>query len=316
MYYITKKKLRELSQQNTYVKSIYRKLNTIKTNGMAFINDEVFAQIKYKENTGKTLNLNDPQYFNEKLWWLKINYRTPLMTQCSDKVLVRDYISQIGLKSLLNDVQGVYDQFDEIPFEELRGKFFIKCNHVSGINTIYDSNNKSEFNFKSSSNYFNQALKMNYYYQSREWNYKNIKPKIIVEKFIESHSTLLDYRFLCFHGEVKLIFVDINTASKSGEHNPYAKRNVYDRNFVLQDFSVGREGFDPKLVEKPEELSLMIQYAEKIAAPFTFCRVDLYNTRGEIKFGEITFYPGGATQQFSSREKELEVGGWINLNKT
>lgn len=316
MYYITKKKLRKLSQENTYFKSIYLKLNKIKTTGIAFINDEIFAQIKYKENTGKTLNLENPQSFNEKLWWLKINYRIPLMTICSDKVLVRDYLSQIGLDLLLNDIQGVYDKFDEIPFNELQGKFFIKCNHVSGINTIYDSKNKSEFDFKKTNDLFSQALKMNYYYQSREWNYKNIKPKIIVEKFIESQSALLDYRFLCFHGKVKLIFVDINTASQSGEHNPCAQRNVYDKNFVLQDFSVGRKGFDPDLVEKPKELNLMIEYAEKISTPFIFCRVDLYNNQGEIKFGEVTFYPGGATQQFSSEEKDLEVGSWIDLNKT
>lgn len=313
MYFLIKKYIRNLSNKNSYIKNFYSFLNSLKMKSTSNMSDEFFAKIKYKENTGKDLNLENPKYFNEKLWWLKINNRNSLMTQCSDKVEVRSYLSSIGLNDLLNDVYGVYEKAEDIPFLELNGKFFLKCNHVSGINAIFDSNKYNEFNFSKFNDKFNSALKMNYYYQSREWNYKNIKPKILVENFLETKEPLLDFRFFCFHGKVKMIFVDIDTAAEDGTHNPNAKRNIYDRDFNLMDFTVGRENFDTSLVKKPENLELMIEYAEKISNPFIFCRVDLYNLNGEIKFGEITFYPGGATQQFSSEKADIEVASWLNI---
>ncbi|WP_312535371.1 ATP-grasp fold amidoligase family protein [Acinetobacter variabilis] len=313
MYFTIKKYIRTLSNKSDFFKSIYIFFNSLKIKLTYNINDEFFAKIKYKENTGKKLNLDNPKYFNEKLWWLKINNRNALMTQCSDKVEVREYLSSINLDNLLTDICGVYEKAEDIPFENLKGKFFIKCNHVSGINAIFDSNNTQNFNREKFNKKFNSALHMNYYFQSREWNYKNIKPKILVENFLETEEPLLDFRFFCFHGKVKMIFVDIDTASEDGSHNPHAKRNIYDTNFNLMNFTVGRENFDTNLVQKPDNLDLMIEYAEKISNPFIFCRVDLYNLNGQIKFGEITFYPGGATQQFSSEEADLEVSSWLKI---
>lgn len=313
MYFTIKKYIRNLSNRNNFLKNIYMFFNSLKMKSTYNINDEVFAKIKYKENTGKKLNLDNPKYFNEKLWWLKINNRNALMTQCSDKVEVRKYLSSINLDILLTDIYGVYETAEDIPFENLKGKFFIKCNHVSGINAIFDSNNTQNFNKEKFNKKFNSALNMNYYFQSREWNYKNIKPKILVENFLETKEPLLDFRFFCFHGKVKMIFVDIDTASEDGSHNPHARRNIYDTNFNLMNFTVGRENFDTNLVQKPDNLDLMIEYAEKISNPFIFCRVDLYNLNGQIKFGEITFYPGGATQQFSSEEADLEVSSWLKI---
>ena len=313
MYIIIKSYIRNLSNKSYILKRLYIFLNTLKMKSTYNLNDDSFAKIKYKENTGKNLNLENPKYFNEKLWWLKINNRNSLMTQCSDKVEVRKYLSSIGLDNLLTDIYGIYEKSEDIPFENLKGKFFIKCNHVSGINAMFNSNNRQDFDRKKFNKKFNSALNMNYYFQSREWNYKNIKPKILVENFLETKEPLLDFRFFCFHGKVKMIFVDIDTAAEDGSHNPNAKRNIYDTNFNLMNFTVGRENFDTNLVQKPDNLELMIKYAEKISNPFIFCRVDLYNLNGEIKFGEITFYPGGATQQFSSEEADLEVSNWLKI---
>lgn len=311
-----KRKFRSLFRNSVFLSQAYSKLNTIKTKSLSFTNDELYTKMRYYENTGLNLNLKNPTTFNEKLSWLKINYRTPLMTKCSDKIEVHDYLHEIGLSHLSNPIRGVYDTAEEVPFSEMSGKFFIKCNHVSGTNAFFDSNKSSNFNRKRFNKEFNKALKENYYYQSREWNYKNITPKILVEDFIESQSKLADYRFFCFHGKVKLVFVDIETASEDGKHNPNAKRNIYDEQFNLQDFTVGRVNFDESLVKKPNNFQLMVEYAEKIANPFIFCRVDLYNNDGEIKFGEITFYPGGATQQFSSEEADLLASSWLDIKST
>ena len=195
MYRIFKKKFHNLTHSSNILRRIYSQLNIYKTRGLSYIDDETFARIKYWEATGKKLNLESPKTFNEKLWWLKFNYRHPLMTQCSDKVRVRDYIKDIGLEHILTEVEGVYSKAEDIPFSSLDGRFFIKCNHVSGTNAVFDSNNSEQFNYPKFKKEFNTALSRNYYYQSREWNYKNIEPKIIVERFIETESDLLDYRF-------------------------------------------------------------------------------------------------------------------------
>lgn len=312
MIYTIKNALRGCSKRGGLYRVIYLTLNRLKTRLFFKVSDRKFAIIKYRENTGMKLNLDNPKNFNEKLWWLKLNNKDPLLTECSDKVRVRGYVARSGLSKILSTVEGVYNDPDDIEFDKLKGRFFIKCNHGSGANIVYDSG--EYFDRKRFVKMFKLALKNNYYYQSREWNYKNIAPKILVENFINSPNGLVDYRFLCFDGRVKLVFVDIETAAADGEHNPYARRNVYNSKFELQDFTVGRVAYDPALVEKPHNFHEMIDIAEKLSAPFIFCRVDLYNIEGAIKFGEITFYPGGATQGISSKEWDVKMGSWIDLN--
>lgn len=314
MIFHIKNKVRKLSYTNNFINKLYLIANRIKVLLLLPLSDEKFAKIKYKENTGRKLDLENPKTFNEKLWWLKINNRDPLLTICSDKVKVREYVRKCGLGHILNEVYGVYDSADDIDFDKLPDKAFIKTNHGSGINIIWDRNKPFDINkFRKK---FNRALKQNYYWQSREWNYKNIEPKIIVEKLLEDREnrSLIDYRFLCFDGVVRMIFVDIETAAEDGSHNPYARRNVYDRNFNYLNIKVKREQFDSSIIKKPRNFDKMIEYAEKLSKPFVFCRVDLYNINGNIYFGEITFYPGGATQIVEPEEWELKMGEWIDLS--
>lgn len=313
MIFHIKNKVRKLSYTNNFINKLYLIANRIKVLLLLPLSDEKFAKIKYKENTGRKLDLENPKTFNEKLWWLKINNRDPLLTICSDKVKVREYVRKCGLGHILNEVYGVYDSADDIDFDKLPDKAFIKTNHGSGINIIWDRNKPFDINkFRKK---FNRALKQNYYWQSREWNYKNIEPKIIVEKLLEDREnrSLIDYRFLCFDGVVRMIFVDIETAAEDGSHNPYARRNVYDRNFNYLNIKVKREQFDSSIIKKPRNFDKMIEYAEKLSKPFVFCRVDLYNINGNIYFGEITFYPGGATQIVEPEEWERRMGDWIDL---
>lgn len=273
--------------------------------------------MKYKENTGLELNLTNPKTFNEKLWWLKLNNRDPLMTVCSDKYQVRDYVNEKGLSHILNRLIGVFDNAEDIMFNELPDKAFIKTNHTSGINYLWNISNSKKFNRKKVVNYLNKNLKRNYFLQSREYNYKNIPPKIVIEEYIEDDSRLglIDYRFFCFKGNVELLFVDIDVAAKDGTHNYNSKRNIYDRDFrFLKDLKASREQFNASLLEKPKNYELMVEYAEILSEPFEFCRVDFYNIDGKIIFGEITFYPGGATQILSPIEWEYKLGELIDLH--
>jgi len=314
MIYNLKNAVRSLSHKNRVFSIIYRYANRHKVKILSKIDDKKFAKMKYRENTGKELNLDYPRTFNEKLWWLKIHNRDPLLTTCSDKVMVRDYVKGKGLEHILVPIYGVYKTPEEIDFNELPEKAFIKTNHGSGKNIIWDK--KKNFNHKAFNKEFRNALQENYYYQSREWNYKNIPPRLIVEKMLVDNpgDSLIDYRFLCFEGEVKLIFVDVETAADDGTHSPYAKRNVYNKEFNQLDIKAAREHFDNNKVSKPINFDLMLKYAEILSEPFVFSRVDLYNIDGEIYFGEITFYPGGCTQLLEPEKYELELGSWIDLN--
>lgn len=313
MFHKIKRVVRNLSYKSEGFKSIYSLLNRAKINILSKVSDEKYAKFTYKENTGKSLNLKSPKTFNEKLWWLKLNNRDPLLTRCSDKVEVRSYIDEMGLGEILIPMIGVYKKAEDIDFNTLPDKAFIKTNHGSGINVLWDrhkSFDKERFIKK-----FNKALKINYYLQSREWNYRDISPRIIVEEVLEptdSNFGLIDYKFLCFEGKVKLVLTDVGVAAPDGTHSPEPKRNIHSRDFELINLKIGRENFHPCL-RKPKNYEKMLKYAEEISKPFPHCRVDLYNNNGEIFFGEITFYHGGATQKIEPNHWDLKIGDWIDL---
>lgn len=285
--------------------------------------DKKFAEDLYFKKTGKKLNLNKPTTFDEKLWFLKINNKDPLLTICTDKHLVRDYVKKVGLENILIESYESYESADEIDFNNFPDKkVFLKCNHTSGYNVIYDKD--KNFNKKWFVRKFNFVLSQNHYWLSREWNYKNIKPRIISEKLlpIDNNSAtngnlgLIDYKFLCFEGKVEGLFVDIDVSSDTGSHNRHAKRNFYDKDFNFLDVKITREQFDRDLVEKPANFDLMKNYAEILSEPFPFCRVDLYNINGDIYFGEMTFYHNGGINQIYPSEWDYKLGGMINLNSS
>lgn len=292
----------------------YKKLISDRLNYI-LISDKKYADNMYLKKTGKTLNLENPKSYDEKLWFLKYNYKKELITKCTDKVLVRDYISDLGLGFLLNDIYGVFSNPKQIDFNKMPEKMFIKCNHRSGSNILWDK--EKPFDIKLFNSKFNGLLKQNYFYSGREWNYKNIKPLIFCEKVLEPKSELglVDYRFLCFEGKCKFIFVDIDTCDEKGGHFQGAKRNVYNRDFELLNIKFTRENFDPLLVKKPENLDEMIEYAEKISKPFLECRVDFYNIDKRIIFGEITFYHASGCNIIEPTNWSKVFGDCIDLSK-
>lgn len=316
MNYYVKTKFRNLSNRFRLLNRLYKFLNRRRVVKNAKLSDESFAAKKYKENTGRTLNLKNPTTFNEKLWWLKLNNRDPLLTICSDKIEVRKYVKEKGLEHILNPIIAIYEKPEDIDFNILPEKAFIKVNNSSGYNYLWNGDYK-KLNRRKFNQFFNRALKNNYYLQSREYNYKNIKPKIVVEHYIKDNSELglVDYKFLCIDGKVELLLVDIDVANNDGSHNPEAKRNIYDKDFNLQhNIKIKREHFDEKLIKKPKNFDLMVKYAEILSEPFPTCRVDLYNINGKIIFGEITFYTGGGTQIIDPYELEVRLGKMIDLN--
>lgn len=280
------------------------------------ISDIEFAKLSYQKKMGIELNLENPVTLNDKLWYLKLSNRDPLLAKCSDKYLARDYVKECGLEHILNDLYGIYNTADEIDFKQIPSPCFFKCNHTSGYNAIYDSSrpfDKRDFRRR-----FNFALTQNYYINAREWNYKDIKPCIICERVLEDPGSgvgIVDYRFFCFGGVAKLMMLCIGTAAEDGTHSKDGFKNTYDLDFNLLDITFLNENhFSPDLVPKPANLDAMINYAEILSKPFPHCRVDLYNIGGKIYFGEMTFYSAGCCFEISPQEWAAKMGEWIDLS--
>lgn len=309
-----KTKAKHILKQNAIGDSLWHFMHKMNLAIRNIPSDKVFFSSAYHKNTKKVLDWENPQAFDEKQLWLKMYYRNPLCIQCSDKYLVRSYVEEKGLGGILNPLYAVYDFVDEIEWDKLPDRFYMKTNHGSACNIR--CNDITSFDKIAAVRKLRRSMRENYYYESREWNYKDIERKIIVEAIIEPKEPagLIDYRFLCYHGKCEYLFIDIDTADEKGNHKHDAKRNVYDRNMNLLDLTVSRPRFSPELVKKPENYEDMVRYAETLSGSFPFCRVDLYNVGGRILFGEITFFHAGGLSQITPEEWAYRLGKDIDID--
>lgn len=272
---------------------------------LKFIPDNIYLKLKYFYIFHKRLNLKEPKTFNEKLNWLKLNDRKDIYTTLVDKFEVKKYVSDIIGDKFIIPTIGIYERIEDIDFEKLPNKFVIKCTHDSGGLVICKDKRKLDFDLLK--NKINKCLKVNYYYHAREWPYKNVKPRIIIEKYMGDN--LKDYKFFCFNGEPKIILVCSN---RNGNHK---NTNFYDSDWNLLPFTRSRHKNSPNKIEKPKRLEKMIDIAKKLSKDIAFVRVDLYNIEDEIFFGEITFTPSGGFEGFEPNEWDSTLGEWIDLKK-
>lgn len=265
------------------------------------ISDLDYARSRFISKFGYPLDIENPVTFSQKLQWIKLYYRKPLLTSLADKYKVRNYIAnKVGQKYLIH-LYGVYKRADEIDFNDIPNQFVLKANHGSGWNVIcYDKKNLDIFECRQK---LNGWLKLNYYKESREWCYKNIRPRIVCEEFIGSK--LLDYKFMCFNGKSKCIKVDIDRFT---DH----RRNIYNNNWELLPAMIGFKN-SPKIIPKPENFDEMRYIAETLAEEFPFVRVDLYSTNQKVYFGEMTFYPGNGFSMITPTEYDIDLGSYLKL---
>lgn len=275
--------------------------------GIVRLPDDLYLKIFYKKKIGKKLNLKNPQTFNEKMQWLKLNDRKEIYTTMVDKYDVKKYVANIIGEEYIIPTIGVYDNFDNINFDELPNKFVIKCTHDSG--GVVVCKDKSTFNIEIARKKINDCLKKNFYYLGREWPYKNVKPRIIIEKFLEDEKNedLIDYKIMCFNGKAQCSFLCLNRRSKEGLNVDF-----YDLNWNKMPFE--RHYKQSNIVmEKPENYDLMIELAEKLAKNIPFVRVDFYDIKGKVYFGELTFYPGSGMEEFNPEEWDKKLGDLLVL---
>lgn len=289
---------------------IYKKMYIWKIKILGFLSDEKYVLLNLKINTGIKLDLKNPRMYSEKINWLKLNYRNPLQTEYTDKYEMRAHLINKGYSNLLPPLIDVFDDYDSIDFSKMPDKVFLKTTHTSGINQVIN-NNTREINKARSK--FQKALNLNYYKISREWNYKNIEPKILVEEFLDMEK-YCDYKFFVMNGKVEFFAVVKDINDEKGIQSLQTKFNLYDTNKKRLDIDVERAEFDDSDFAFNKNVDYMIQISEDLAKPFPFCRVDFLVSSDNIIFGEMTFHPSGGQMILKPLKYEYKYGDKIKLN--
>lgn len=293
-------KLREIS----VLMYVYTKLREIYY--MRFFSGKRFIECRFRKKVGRELNLENPIKYNDKLQWLKLYWNDPLAEIVVDKYEVRRFIENTIGVEYLNNLINVYDNEDEIKIDNLPNSFVLKGTHGSGFNII--CNDKAKMNWEKEFKKMSRWFKINYYWLNREWVYKNLKPRIVCEKFLTDNSGKppMDFKIFCFHGKPKIIQVDID---RFGRH----KQNFYDTDWNFRDIQIWCDNDVNINIPKPENFELMLDISRKLSKSFPQVRVDLYNVEGKIIFGELTFFHLSGFSKFRSEELEIEMGNWLDL---
>lgn len=272
---------------------------------LKFLPDKLYIQIYYFSHFKKFANLKNPKTYNEKLNWLKLYDRNPQYIKMVDKYEVKRYVANIIGEEYIIPTLGVWDSFDEINFDTLPDQFVLKCTHDSeGLVIVKDKNKLDKSVAKEK---IENALKLNFYYIGREWPYKGVKPRIIAEKYMEDHTDeeLRDYKFFCFDGEPKAMFIASDRAKDA------TKFDYFDLNFkhlkIMQHYpNAGR-------VRKPVNFEKMKELSKKLSAHIPHVRVDFYEVDGQLYFGELTFYHFSGFMPFKPAKWDTIFGNWLKL---
>lgn len=271
-----------------------------------FKNDESYIKLRwsFQNPDAYKLNLKNPSTFNEKLNWMKLNNRNPLYSILADKYAVKEYVSQKIGSDYVVPCFGVFDSFEEIDFNMLPSKFVMKSTHdSSGVIICKD---KSTLDVDKAKQHFDNSFGRNWFYYSREWVYKNIKPRIIIDQFLgkDTSKELQDYKFWCFNGSPKYMYI-----TNKGK-NIY--ENFYDMNFKPVDINHGFPRVTPEF-EKPEAFEKMVELASILSKDIPFVRIDFFYVDGKIYFGEFTFYDWGGMKSFADFNQDKQLGKLISL---
>ena len=269
--------------------------------------DDVYLKRYYKARTGRELNLENPQTFNEKLQWLKLHDRNPLYTKLVDKYEVKQYVGErIGFEYII-PTYGVWERFDDIDFKALPNQFVLKCTHDSG--GLFIVKDKSTFDKNAARKKIEHCLKRNFYWLGREWPYKNVVPRIIVEEYVEDSATqeLRDYKFFCFDGMVRAMFVATNRQSKTP-----TTFDFFDVEYNHLDVRQGHPNAQT-IPAKPVNFDLMKTLAAKLSVGRPNLRVDFYEVNGKVLFGELTLFHFDGMTPFDPPEWDLTFGSWLKL---
>ena len=272
------------------------------------LSDKAYLKLMFRTKMGKKLDLKHPKTFSEKLQWLKLYDRKPQYTDMVDKYEAKRYVAERIGEQYIIPTLGVWDKFDDIDFDALPNRFVLKCTHDSGGLVI--CRDKKNLDLEAARTKIERSLARNYYHYGREWPYKNVKPQILAEQYMEDTKTaeLRDYKFFCFDGVAKALFI-ATERQKAGEE---VKFDFFDMDFKHLDFRQGHPNAST-YPEKPERFEEMRELAEKLSKGIPQLRVDFYEVNGKTYFGELTFSHFGGMMPFEPEEWDVRFGEWIVL---
>lgn len=271
------------------------------------ISPELDLKLLFRIKLGYKLNLNNPKTYNEKIQWIKLNDKNPLMTKCCDKYAVREYIENKGYGELLNRLIWQGFNPEDIPFEDLPNQFVLKVTHGSTFNII--CTDKSKLDKEDAIKKCKKWLKAKFIPCYGEWFYGVEPPRIIIEEYLEGddNKPLFDYKFFCFNGKPKLVYVD---TWKDGHHTI----NAYDMDFnMIEGVELGYPNDVETKVDIPAAFEDMKKIAADLSKDFYHVRVDFYYTHGEIYFGELTFTKGAGFGKIKPLSFDKKMGDWLKL---
>ena len=271
---------------------------------------ERLLEKQFNERMGYCLNLNNPKTFNEKIQWIKLYYHNPLVTKCADKYAVRQYVEKtIGGGYLIPLAgNGIYNKASDIDFDALPEKFALKITDGWARNIVCED--KSKLNREETREQLTEWLDKgrSQYYRNLEWGYKNIKPRILCEEYIEQERDLKDYKIWCFGGKAECVMV----CSERGTNLQF---DYFDTGWNRLQFTRNGYPFGILDLQPPKSIARMLEVAERLAKAFPFVRVDLYEINGETKFGEMTFTPDNGMGSFEPYEWDEKYGELLVLPK-
>lgn len=268
--------------------------------------DRLYLKLVFRGKVGYKLNLKEPKTYNEKLQWIKLYDHNPLYTVLVDKYRVKKYVADAIGEQYVIPLLGVWDRVEDIDWESLPEQFVIKCSHdCAGMVICKD---KSKLIIEEAKQKLEMCLKTNYYYLWREWPYKKLKPVVFAEAYKEDeYGELRDYKFFCFDGDVKAMF--IATGRNSGHEVMF---DYFDADFNHLPF-IQEHHNNPVTPEKPKCFEEMKALASKLSKGMPQVRVDFYEVNGKVYFGEFTFFHFAGMVPFEPGEWDYTFGNWIKL---
>lgn len=280
------------------IKKIIKKMTNI-------LPDKVFICLEFMRHIGCFPNLKNPKTFNEKLQWLKLYDRKPIYTTMVDKYEAKKFMAERIGEEYIIPTFGVWDCVEDIDFDALPDHFVLKCTHDCG--SVVVCKDKSKFDVAAAKKILNKGMKRNYFWQDREWPYKNVKPRILAEQYIEDteDDALTDYKFFCFNGIPKVMYI-----SKDHGRNP--RTDFFDMEFTHLPI-VARDPNAEIPPQKPHQFEEMKRIAGILSKDLAHLRVDFYIANNHLYMGELTFYHMSGIVKISPDEWNLKMGEWIEL---
>lgn len=271
-----------------------------------WVPDKIHLSLMYRASIGVWPNLDDPRTFNEKLQWLKLHDRNPLYTTLVDKYRVKQWVADRIGKEHVTPTYAVWERAEDIDISRLPERFVLKTNHDCGGVVI--CRDRATFDVEVAKGKLGKHLRRNYYWGCREWPYKDVKPLVFAEEYLESDdaSDLVDYKIMCFGGRARCEF------TCTGRAEGDLRVDFFDENWHHLPFTRHYSNSDVP-TRAPANLGTMLAAAQELTAGIPFARVDFYEVGGRYFFGEMTFFPGAGFEEFDPSEWDARLGSWIDL---